>query len=157
MKVYTISYRLKVFVLISSILLILTFGSLLIVPFITLPPDSLALRIYDESLSTRYLFYLTPLLSLAAIIFGVILIISAFDKKVVFTDEAIISKGIFVTKILKFNEIKGFGINHFILYIEPNTNVKSRIAINLLSLNKADHLIQNLEGSFINLDLALTD
>jgi hypothetical protein len=127
------------------------------VPFITLPPDSLALRIYDESLSTHYLFYLTPVLSLSAIIFGVILIQSAFDKKVVFTDEAIISKGIFVTKRLEFNEIKGFGINHFVLYIEANTNAKSRIAINLLSLNKADHLIQNLEGKFINLDFALAD
>ncbi|MBP1222246.1 hypothetical protein [Flavobacterium sp. 1355] len=157
MKVYTISYRLKVFILVSSILLILTFGSLLMVPFITLPPDSLALRIYDESLSTHYLFYLTPVLSLSAIIFGVILIQSAFDKKVVFTDEAIISKGIFVTKRLEFNEIKGFGINHFVLYIEANTNAKSRIAINLLSLNKADHLIQNLEGKFINLDFALAD
>lgn len=153
MKVYKISYRLKVFILVFSVLLILTFGSLLMVPFIPLPSDSLAHRIYDDSLSTDYLFYLAPAVSFAAIIFWVILIINTFNKKVIFTQEAIISKGIFVTKKLNFDEIKGFGINHFILYIESNTNSKPRITINLLSLNKVDHLIKNLEERFINLDL----
>jgi hypothetical protein len=123
------------------------------VPFIPLPSDSLAHRIYDDSLSTDYLFYLAPAVSFAAIIFWVILIINTFNKKVIFTQEAIISKGIFVTKKLNFDEIKGFGINHFILYIESNTNSKPRITINLLSLNKVDHLIKNLEERFVNLDL----
>lgn len=156
MKVYTISYRLKVFILVFSILLILTFGGLLMVPFITLPPHSLALQIYDESLSAGYLFYLVPIFSLVVIIFGFFLIISTFSKKVVFTNDAIISKGIFATKKLNFSEIKGFEIKHFMLYIETNTTTKSRIIINMLSLNKVDNLLQSLENKFVNLNFLIT-
>ncbi|SHL93063.1 hypothetical protein [Flavobacterium pectinovorum] len=157
MNVYTMSHRLKVFIVVFSILLILTFGSLLMVPFITLPPDSLAFQIYVESLSTGYLFYLTPVLSFIMIIFAVLLIINAFNKKVVFTNDAIISKDIFETRKLIFSEIKGFGISNFMLYIETNSNAKKRIAINVLSLNKVDNLMQNLESKFVNLDFLVTE
>ncbi|WKL46640.1 hypothetical protein Q1W71_16930 [Flavobacterium pectinovorum] len=157
MNVYTMSYRLKVFIVVFSILLILTFGSLLMVPFITLPPDSLALQIYGESLSTGYLFYLTPVLSFIMIIFAVLLIINAFNKKVVFTNDAIISKDIFETRKLIFSEIKGFEKSHFMLYIETNSETKKRIAINVLSLSKADNLMQNLESKFVNLDFLVAE
>jgi len=127
------------------------------VPFITLPPDSLAFQIYVESLSTGYLFYLTPVLSFIMIIFAVLLIINAFSKKVIFTSDAIISKDIFETRKLIFSEIKGFGISNFMLYIETNSNAKKRIAINLLSLSKVDNLMQNLENKFVNLDFLVTE
>lgn len=157
MNVYTMSYRVKVFTVVFSVLLILTFGSLLMVPFITLSPDSLALQIYGKSLSTDYLFYLTPVLSFIMILFGVVLIINAFSKKVIFTSDAIISKDIFETRKLIFSEIKGFGISNFMLYIETNSNAKKRIAINVLSLSKVDNLMQNLENKFVNLDFLVTE
>jgi hypothetical protein len=127
------------------------------VPFITLSPDSLALQIYGKSLSTGYLFYLTPVLSFIMILFGVLLIINAFSKKVIFTSDAIISKDIFETRKLIFSEIKGFEISHFMLYVETNSNTKKRIAINVLSLSRVDNLIQNLESKFVNLDFLVTE
>lgn len=127
------------------------------VPFITLSPDSLALQIYGKSLSTGYLFYLTPVLSFIMILFGVLLIINAFSKKVIFTSDAIISKDIFETRKLIFSEIRGFEISHFMLYVETNSNTKKRIAINVLSLSRVDNLIQNLESKFVNLDFLVTE
>lgn len=127
------------------------------VPFLSLPPDSLALQIYAKSLSTGYLFYLTPVLSFIMIIFAVLLIINAFSKKVVFTNDAIISKDIFETRKLIFSEIKGFEISHFMLYIETNSNTKKRITINVLSLSKVDNLMQNLENKFVNLKFLVTE
>ncbi|WP_131494897.1 hypothetical protein [Flavobacterium sp. MEB061] len=157
MNVYTMSHRLKVFIVVFSILLILIFVSLLMVPFLSLPSDSLAFQVYGKSLSTGYLFYLTPVLSFIMIIFAVLLIINAFRKKVIFTNDAIISKDIFETRKLIFSEIKGFGISNFMLYIETNSNAKKRIAINVLSLNKVDNLMQNLESKFVNLDFLVTE
>lgn len=157
MNVYTMSHRLKVFIVVFSILLILIFVSLLMVPFLSLPSHSLAFQVYGKSLSTGYLFYLTPVLSFIMIIFAVLLIINAFRKKVIFTSDAIISKDIFETRKLIFSEIKGFGISNFMLYIETNSNAKKRIAINVLSLNKVDNLMQNLESKFVNLDFLVTE
>lgn len=91
------------------------------------------------------------------IIFAVLLIINAFNKKVVFTNDAIISKDIFETRKLIFSEIKGFEKSHFMLYIETNSETKKRIAINVLSLSKADNLMQNLESKFVNLDFLVTE
>lgn len=91
------------------------------------------------------------------ILFGVLLIINAFSKKVIFTSDAIISKDIFETRKLIFSEIRGFEISHFMLYVETNSNTKKRIAINVLSLSRVDNLIQNLESKFVNLDFLVTE
>ena len=152
MNVYSVSERLKVFILLFSVLQIAFFTGLLLIPFITLPTKSLAAKIYYSCSSSIFLSYLMPLVFFTAIVIFVVLIVSTFKKKVVITDSAIISKDFFNTRKLSFNEVKGFKVSHFGVDIVPNTNRKKQISIHLFSLNRTDNLMQNLEFRFTNLD-----
>lgn len=151
MNVYTISERLKSFILFFSLLPIITFCGLLLIPFISLPSNSGALQFYIFCRSSSYLCYLMPVLIVLSIISGVLLIVNIFERRVIFTRDSIISKNMFSYKRLKFNEIKGFIIKRSIVYIVSNSN-KKYISINLSSLNRADNLVRNLEMRFKNLD-----
>lgn len=151
-NIYGVSDRLKAFVAFFSSSLIIALIGLFIVPFVSLPADSFASKMYNKCCSTNYLFYLTPLLILTAIIFGTVLIITVFSKKIIVTDDAIILKNAFKTRKLAFDEIKGFTVAYFSVYIKTNSKDKKRLSISLLSLNRADNLIQNLEKHFVNLD-----
>lgn len=135
-----------------SILLITILASLLLIPFVTLPPTSRALQWYSLCCSSIYLTGLVTLLILAVIIFTVLLLINVFKRKVVFTVDSIISEDIFRTKKLKFLEIKGYIIRRSVLYVITNSDNKKRLAINLFSLDRTDNLIHNLEMRFTNLD-----
>jgi len=91
------------------------------------------------------------------IISGTILIIAVFSKKIILKKNAIVSKNAFSIRELAFDEIKGFAVNHFVLYIETNSKDKKRIKVNLLSLNRGDKLLQYLEKRFVNLDFLKTE
>ncbi|RZJ53911.1 MAG: hypothetical protein EOO44_06890 [Flavobacterium sp.] len=152
MNVYSVSERLKVFILLFSLLQIAVFGGFLLIPFMTLPTKSIAVKIYQSCCSSICLYYFMPLVFLGAIIIFTVLIISTFRKKVVITNNAIISKNFFETRKLNFNEVKGYSVNRFAVDIVPNSKSKKQISINLFSLNRTDNLIQNLEIRFTNLD-----
>lgn len=152
MNVYTVTNRLRAFVFFFSISLILISGSLLLVPFITLPTDSKVLKLYSFCCSSIYLNALIVLLILTVVIFCAALLIDTFKRRVIFTSDAIISKNIFSTRKLKFNDIKGYKTNHFMLYIITDSNEKRRIAVNLFSLDRVNNLMRNLEIRFTNLD-----
>lgn len=155
-NVFGVSDRLKAFITFFTISLIIALIGLFVIPFISLPDDSFASKMYDRCSSANYLFYLIPLIVLALIISGTILIIAVFSKKIIIKKNAIISKSVFSTHKLAFDEIKGFAVNHFVLSIETNSKDKKRITVNLLSLNRADKLIQYLEKRFVNLDFLKT-
>lgn len=152
MKVYSMPERLKVFTLLFSILLIITFGSLLIIPFLPVTKHSFAFRLHNSWPPKGFSFYLIMVFLISIITFCVLLLCSVFKRKVVFTNDSIISSNIFSTRKIKFSEIKGFGVEYFTLYIETNCQSKKRLKINLISLNKTDNLLQDLETRFINLD-----
>lgn len=152
MNVYRISSRLKVFIFLFSIIQILTFASLLLIPFIALPPNSRAFQLYNLCSSSIYLNGLIVLLIFTVIIFTMLLLINVFKRKVVFTGDSIISEDIFSTKKLKFREIKGYKIRRSVLYVITNSDTKKRLAINLFSLDRTDNLLRNLEMRFTNLD-----
>lgn len=152
MNVYRISGRLKVFIVLFSLVHILIFISFLLTPFITLPADSLILRFYCSCCTSTYLYYLVPLLIFLSIIFGLLLLVSVFKRRIIFTSDSIISKGIFTTRRLTFSEIKGFIIKRSVLYVVTNSN--KRIVINLMSLDRSDNLVRNLEMRFTNLDFS---
>ncbi|MBF4517069.1 hypothetical protein IRZ71_11965 [Flavobacterium sp. ANB] len=152
MKVYTMPERLKVFILLFSILLIITFGSLLIIPFIPVSVHSFAFRLHKSWPPEGFLFYVVLLFLILMIAICVLLLCAVFKRKVVFTNDAIINSNLFSTKKLNFNEIKGFGVEYSTLYIETNSTSKKRLKIDLISLNKTDNLLQDLEMRFINLD-----
>lgn len=151
-NVYSISDRLKAFITFFSISFIIALIGLLIIPFISLPADAFALKMYYTCCSINFFYYSMPLLIMALIVFDAVLIVSVFSKKIIFASDSIILKNAFATRRLKFDEIKGFSVSHFILYIKTNSKDKKGLSINLLSLNKADNLIQNLENHFVNLD-----
>ncbi|OIV42381.1 hypothetical protein BKM63_05735 [Flavobacterium johnsoniae] len=151
MNIYRVSDRLKVFIFLFALLQILTVGSLLLIPFISLPAHSLAWKLYTLCCSSIYLYYLAPLLIFALMLMGTLLILHVFKRKVIFTNDSIISKDIFKSSRLKFSEIKGFVIKRSILYVITNSN--KRIVVNLMSFEKADNLVRNLEMRFSNLDL----
>ncbi|MEN2414625.1 hypothetical protein [Flavobacterium mesophilum] len=137
--------------------MIIALIGLFVIPFISLPKDSFASKMYNSCCSTNYLFYLMPLIILAFIISGAILIIAVFSKKIILKKNTIVSKNAFSTREIAFDEIKGFAVNHFVLYIEANSKDKKRITINLLSLNRGDKLLQYLEKRFVNLDFIMAE
>lgn len=152
MNVYGISERLKVFILLFSMLQITIFTSLLLVPFIQLPTGSIAAQIYQSCSKSLCLYYFMPLLFISVIILFTIVIISTFKKRIVITNNTIIAKDFFQTRKLSFNEVKGFTVSRFAIDIVPNTESKKQISINLFSLNRTDNLMRNLELQFTNLD-----
>jgi len=151
MNVYRISGRLRVFIVLFSILHILIFVSFLLTPFITLPEDSPILRFYCTCCTSTYLYYLIPLLFLCSITIGILLLVSVFKRRIIFTNDSIISKDIFTTRRLRFSEVKGFIIKRSVLYVVTNSQNKKRIVINLRSLDRSDNLVRNLEMRFANL------
>jgi hypothetical protein len=151
MNIYRLSDRLRVFAILFSFLLIGAFGSLLFVPFITLPANSRVLQFYTFCYSLPYLYYLILFLILVGITIGAILLINVFRRKVIFAGDSIISKDIFNTHSLAFSEIRGFIIKRSIVYIITNSKNKRRITINLMSLDRSDNLVRNLEMRFSNL------
>lgn len=150
-NVYGVTFRLKAFIAFITTSLTTALVGLFVIPFISIPANSFASKLYNTCCSSNYLFYLTPLLIMAVIVFGIIMIIAVFSKKIIFTDGAVISKNVFATHKLAYSEIKGFRITGFVLHLEANSD-KKRISINLFSLNRADKLIHNLENRFQNLD-----
>jgi hypothetical protein len=152
MKVYSMPERLKVFILLFSILLILTFGSLLIIPFMPVAAHSFAFRVHSLWPPKGISFYLILLFLLSMITICIVSLCAVFRRKVVFTNDAIINSNVFSTKKLNFNEIRGFAVEYFTLYIETNSQSKKRLKINLISLNNTDNLLQDLETRFVNLD-----
>ncbi|TDX13408.1 hypothetical protein EDB96_0102 [Flavobacterium sp. S87F.05.LMB.W.Kidney.N] len=152
MNVYRISGRLRVFVVLFSVFQILIFISFLLIPFITLPSHSPILRFYNSCCTSAYLYYLIPLLILCSIMVGILLLVSVFKRRIIFTNDSIISKDIFSTRQLTFSEVKGFLIKRSVLYVVTNSNNKKHITINLLNLDRSDNLVRNLEMRFANLE-----
>lgn len=152
MNVYRVSGRLRAFIFFFSIVLILMFGSLFIVPFVTLPPNSRISEMYSFCCSSIYLNILVMLLAFVVIVSVLILLINVFIRRIIFTNDSIVSRNIFSTRRLAYDEIKGYKINHSMLYIVTNSSKKKHIAINLFSLERANNLIRSLEMRFTNLD-----
>ena len=152
MKVYSMPERLKIFISLFSVLLIVTFGSLLIIPFMSVRSHSFAFRLYNSLPATGFSFYLVLLFLILVITICVVLLFAVFNRKVVFTNDSIINTNIFTTRKVNFNEIKGFAVEYFTLYIETNSTTKKRLKIDLMSLSKTDKLLRNLEMRFNNLD-----
>ena len=152
MKVYSMPERLKIFISLFSVLLIVTFGSLLIIPFMSFRSHSFAFRLYNSLPATGFSFYLVLLFLILVITICVVLLFAVFNRKVVFTNDSIINTNIFTTRKVNFNEIKGFAVEYFTLYIETNSTTKKRLKIDLMSLSKTDKLLRNLEMRFNNLD-----
>lgn len=92
------------------------------------------------------------LLAIVIIALALILLINVFVRRVIFTNDSIISRNIFSTRKLAYGEIKGYKINNSMLYIVTNSNEKKQIAINLVSLERTNNLIRSLEVRFTNLD-----
>ena len=152
MNVYRVSGRLKAFIFFFSVVLILMFGSLLLVPFIDLPSNSRLLELYNFCCSSIYLNILVVLSALVIIISALILLINVFIRRVIFTNDSIISRNIFGAQKLAYNEIKGYRITNSMLYIITNSSKKKQIVINLFNLERANNLIRSLEMRFTNLD-----
>jgi len=83
---------------------------------------------------------------------GILLLVSVFKRRIIFTNDSIISKDIFSTRQLTFSEVKGFLIKRSVLYVVTNSNNKKHITINLLNLDRSDNLVRNLEMRFANLE-----
>lgn len=152
MNVYRVSERLKVFVFLFLFLQIVVFSSLFLIPFISLPEDSGALQLYNSCKSSSYLYYLMPLLIFSVILFETLLIINVFKTKLVFKNNRIVSVNIFRTRRLGFGEIKGFTIKGSNICIVSKKQGEKCIRVNLLSIERPDNLLRNLEMRFSNLN-----
>lgn len=152
MNVYRVSERLKVFIFLFLFLQIAVFSSLLLIPFISLPEDSGALQLYNSCKSSSYLFYVMPLLIFSVILLETFLIINVFKTKLVLKNNRIVSVNIFRTRRLSFGEIKGFTINGSNICIVSKKEGKKCIRVNLLSIERPNNLLRNLEMRFSNLN-----
>lgn len=152
MNVYRVSERLKVFIFFFLFLQILVFSGLLLIPFISLSKDSGALQLYNSCRTSIYLYYLMPLLIFSVILFETLLIINVFKTKVVLKNNKVISVNIFRTRRLNFVEIQGFTINRSSVCIVAKNQENKCIRVNLLSIERPDNLLRNLEMRFSNLE-----
>lgn len=152
MNVYRVSERLKVFLFFFLFLQIVVFGGLFLIPFISLPQGSGALQLYNSCKSSSYLYYLMPVLIFSVIFFEALLIINVFRTKVVFKNNRIVFVNLFRTRRLSFVEIKGFTINGSRVCILAKMQGKKSIRVNLLSMERPNNLLRNLEMRFSNLN-----
>lgn len=141
MTVYNTHIGFKIFGLLFSIPIIIVCTYILLVPFITVPPDTIMAEMQNSWPPPGYLFYLIPMCLIGINILALIILVCVFRKKAVITHKAIILTNVFITRKLDFKEIEHAYVEFFNLCLE--TKSKKKIYLNLIGLRTLD-LEENL-------------
>lgn len=116
MKEYRIAKGWAIFIWIMGPGLIVLFGFLAIMPFLA------------DKINLTLLLILTPI-SIGMVVLMVFGLIDIYKGRFIIKKEGLVSIGVFKTKELRFDEIKGFTVNEQYIFVEPNTKDKKRIKI----------------------------
>lgn len=116
MKEYKISKGWAIFIWVMAPVLIGLFGFLAVMPFIA------------EEINMTVVLILTPISigMLTLMIFG---LIDVYKGRLIIQEDRLVAIGVFKSKNLKFDEIKGYTVNEQYIFVEPNTKAKKRIKI----------------------------
>jgi hypothetical protein len=116
MKEYKIAKGWAIFIWVMAPVLIGLFGLLGVMPFIA------------DEINMTLVFILTPILigMLTLMIFG---LIDVYKGRLIIKEDRLVSIGVFKSKNLKLDEIKGYTVNEQYIFVEPNNKEKKRIKI----------------------------
>jgi hypothetical protein len=116
MKEYKIAKGWAIFIWVMAPVLIGLFGFLAVMPFIA------------DDINMTLVLILTPISigMLTLMIFG---LIDVYKGRLIIQEDRLVSIGVFKSKNLKFDEIKGYTVNEQYIFVEPNTKEKKRIKI----------------------------
>lgn len=117
MKEYKIAKGWAIFIWVMAPVLIGLFGFLAVMPFIA------------DEIDMTLVLILTPISigMLTLMVFG---LIDVYKGRLIIQEDRLVSIGVFKSKNLKFDEIKGYTVNEQYIFVEPNTKEKKRIKIN---------------------------
>jgi hypothetical protein len=116
MKEYKIAKGWAIFIWVMAPLMIGLFGFLAVLPFIA------------DEINMTLVLIITPISigMLTLMIFG---LIDVYKGRLIIQEDRLVSIGVFKSKNLKFDEIKGYTVNEQYIFLEPNTKEKKRIKI----------------------------
>jgi hypothetical protein len=92
------------------------FGFLAVMPFIA------------DEIDMTLVLILTPI-SIGMLTLMVLGLIDVYKGRLIIQEDRLVSIGVFKSKNLKFDEIKGYTVNEQYIFLEPNTKEKKRIKI----------------------------
>lgn len=139
MRVYRISKGWALFTYIAAGLMIILFSGLLIMPFVPVMNDG-------SSFSWIFLPIAVGMLTVM-----VIAILSTAKDRFIIEEDNVSSVGIFGTRKLMLNEIKGFTVNEKYIFIEPLRVGVKRIKISRY-YGKTEEIIEWLSNRYSDLD-----
>lgn len=116
MKEYKLAKGWAIFIWVMAPVLIGLFGFLAVMPFIA------------DEIDITLVLILTPISigMLTLMVFG---LIDVYKGRLIIQEDRLVSIGVFKSKNLKFDEIKGYTVNEQYIFVEPNTKEKKRIKI----------------------------
>ena len=116
MKEYRIAKGWAIFIWIMGPVLIALFGFLGVMPFLA------------DEIDLTLVLILTPI-SIGMVVLMVFGLIDVYKGRFIIKEDRLVSIGVFKTKELRFEEIKGFTVNEQYIFVEPNTKEQKRIKI----------------------------
>lgn len=125
-----------------ALLLILLFAGILFMPFIPPMQEGMPLDIY---------WFLAPL-SIGMILYLVNGVMDTIKGKFIIDHDKVFAIKAFSNRQLYFDEIKGYRIDDYYIYIEPNTEGKKKIKISN-QLSKTHEIIAWLSSYYPDLDV----
>lgn len=139
MKEYKIAKGWAIFIWIFGPGLIALFGFLAVMPFLA------------DDINLTLVYILTPMSigMVAIMVFG---LIDVYKGRFIIKKDRLVSIGVFATKELRFEEIKGFTVNEQYIFIEPNTKEKKRIKISQY-IGGYQEILSCLAMKYENLDI----
>ncbi len=139
MREYKIAKGWAIFIWIVAPVLIGLFGFLGVMPFIA------------DEINMTLVLILTPISigMLTLMIFG---LIDVYKGRLIIHEDRLVSIGVFNSKNLKFNEIKGYTVNEQYIFVEPNTREKKRIKISQY-IGGYNEILLWLSKNYLNLNI----
>ena len=139
MNEYRIAKGWAIFIWIMGPVLIALFGFLAIMPFLA------------DEIKITIVLILTPISigMVALMVFG---LIDVFKGRFIIKEDRLVSIGVFKTKELRIEEIKGFTVNEQYIFVEPNTKDKKRIKISQY-IGGYHEILNWLTRKYENLDI----
>jgi hypothetical protein len=139
MKEYKIAKGWAIFIWIFGPGLIALFGFLAVMPFLA------------EDINFTLVLILTPI-SIGMVTLMVFGLIDVFKGRFIIKNDGVVSIGVFKTKELRFDEIKGFTVNEQYIFVEPTTKEKKRIKISKY-IGGYNEILHWLNQNFQDLDV----
>lgn len=142
MRTYKLTKAWTIAIYIFAPCLIALFLFLLLLPFIPA---------FNDGTSNQIFWFMAPL-SIGMIALSVLGLMDAVKGRFVIANDHIYSRGVFTTRTLMLDEIKGFRISDKYIFVEPLDDEKKNIKISTY-FGKTEEIIEWLQACYPDLDL----